>query len=84
MGMGMVSELHPDVWGVWKKFKMTNFVMPNNIYSMKYALKSVPGLADFGALHSTGMAPKLHPDVWRGFGKSVKRLLSLCLTMSLL
>ena len=30
---------------VWKKFQMTNFIMPNNSCSMKYALKSVPGLA---------------------------------------
>ena len=58
MGMGMVSELHPDVWGVWKKFKMTNFVMPNNIYSMKYALKSVPGLADVGVPHGDGDGPR--------------------------
>ena len=27
---------------------MTNFTMPNNISFMKYALKSVPGLADVG------------------------------------
>ena len=27
---------------------MTNFAMPNNISSMRYALKSVPGLADVG------------------------------------
>ena len=35
--------------GVRKKFQMTNFTMPNNVSSMKYALKSVPGLADFRA-----------------------------------
>ena len=58
MGMGMVSELHPDVWGVWKKIKWTNFVMPNNIYSMKYALKSVPGLADVGVPHGDGDGPR--------------------------
>ena len=34
--------------GVWKKFQMTNFDMPNNVSSMKYALKPVPGLADVG------------------------------------
>ena len=33
---------------VTKKFQMTNFTMPNNSCSMKYALKSVPGLADIG------------------------------------
>ena len=31
--------------GVRKKFRMTNFTMPNNSCSMKYALKSVPYLA---------------------------------------
>ena len=30
---------------------MTNFNMPNNVSSMKYALKSVPGLADVGVAH---------------------------------
>ena len=33
---------------VWKKFQITNFYMPNNISSIKYPLKSVPGLADVG------------------------------------
>ena len=51
MGLGMVPELHPDVRGVWKKFQMTNFTMPNNISPMEYALKSVPGLADVGDPH---------------------------------
>ena len=36
---------------VWKKFQMTSFYMPNNVSSMKYALKSVPGLADVGVPH---------------------------------
>ena len=48
MGMGMVPRLQPDVRGVRKKFQMTNFTMPNNISSMEYALKSVPGLHDVG------------------------------------
>ena len=35
MGMGMAPELHPDVqWGIWKKFQMTNFDMPNDVPSM--------------------------------------------------
>ena len=33
---------------------MTNLTMPNNISSMKYALKSVPGLADVGVPHGDG------------------------------
>ena len=57
-GMGMAPNLHPDVWrGVWKKFQMTNSVMPNNNCSMKYALKSVPGLADVGIPHGDGDGP---------------------------
>ena len=39
---------------VRKKFQMTNFTMPNNSCSKKYALKSVPGLADVGVLHGDG------------------------------
>ena len=50
----MVSELHPDVRGVLKKIQMTNFTMPNNISSMKDALKSIPGLADVGVPHGDG------------------------------
>ena len=50
MAMGMVPELHPDVQGVRKKFQMTNFPMPINLFFLKYALKSDPGLADVGVL----------------------------------
>ena len=50
----MVPELHPDVQEVQKKFQMTNFNIPNYISSMKYALKSVPGLADVGVPHGDG------------------------------
>ena len=42
--------------GVRKKFQTTDFIMPNNISSMKYAVKSVPGLADVG-VPLMGMAP---------------------------
>ena len=60
-------ELHPDVWRGQKKFQMTNFTLPNNISSMQYSLKSVPGLADVGVPHGVeDGAPELHPDVWRG------------------
>ena len=56
--MGMDPELHPDVWrGVWKKFQMTNFVMPNNVSFMKYAPKSGTGLVDVGVLHSIEVLP---------------------------
>ena len=53
----MVPELHPDVRGVRKKFQMTNFTMPNNICAMKYALKSVSGLADVGVPHGDEDGP---------------------------
>ena len=44
--------------GVRKKFQMTNLTMPNNLSSMKYPLKSVPGLADVGVLHGDGDGPR--------------------------
>ena len=68
MGMGMVPELQPDVQGVCKKFQMTNFTMPNNISSMKYALKSVPGLADVGVTHGDGDGPRTPAP---GFGSKI-------------
>ena len=43
---------------VRKRFQMTNFTMPNNSCSMKYALKSVPGFADVGVLHGDGDGPR--------------------------
>ena len=54
--------------GVWKKFQMTNLTMPNNISSMNYALKSVPGLVDVGVPHGDGPT-ELNPDVLRGLEK---------------
>ena len=47
VGMGMVPDLHPDVWGP-EKIQMTNLTMPNNFSFIKYAEKSAPGLADVG------------------------------------
>ena len=46
---------------VRKKFQMTNLTMLNNISSMKYALKSVPGLADVGVPHEDGAGPRTPP-----------------------
>ena len=37
---------------------MTNFTMPNNSCSMKYDLKSVPGLADVGVPHGDEDGPR--------------------------
>ena len=45
------------VGGTKKKFKITNLNMPNNISFMKYALKSVPGLADVGVRHGDEDGP---------------------------
>ena len=57
--------------GVRQKFQMTNFTMPNNISSMKYALKSVPGLADVGVPHGDENGPRTPPRcmgrVWKKF-----------------
>ena len=36
---------------------MTNFDMPNNVSSMKYTLRSVPGLADAGVPHGDEDGP---------------------------
>ena len=51
--MGMAPELHPYVWK-GSGNKMTIFDTPIYVSSMKYALKSVPGLADFGVPHGDG------------------------------
>ena len=40
---------------------MTNLTMSNNFSCMKYALKSVPGLADVGVYHGAGDGPKAPP-----------------------
>ena len=51
---------------------MTNFDMPNNFFSMKYALKSVPGIADVGVPHGDGDGPRSPPRYWEGSGKIFK------------
>ena len=58
MGMGMATELHPDVWRGKEKVSMTSFDIPNNVSSMKFALKSVPGFADVGVPHGDGDGPR--------------------------
>ena len=67
----MVPELLPDVREVQKKFQMTNLTMPNNICSMKYALKSFPALADVGVPHGVEDGPRTTPRcvgrVWKKF-----------------
>ena len=50
---------------------MTNLTMPNNSSFMKYAEKSVPGLADVGFPHGDGDGPRTPPrwleGVWKKF-----------------
>ena len=36
---------------------MTSFIMPNNVFLVKQALKSVPGLADVGDPHGDEDGP---------------------------
>ena len=55
--------------GVRKKFQMTNFAMPNNSCFMKYALKSVPGLADVGVPHGDGDSSRAQPRCPGGLEK---------------
>ena len=57
---------------VRKKFQMTNFIMPNNSRSIKYALKSVPGLTDVGVPHGVGDGPRPTPRCLEGSEKSFK------------
>ena len=47
--------------GVWKKFEISNFDMPNNVSSMKFAQKSFPGLADIGVPHGDRDGPRTPP-----------------------
>ena len=64
MGLSMAPELHPDVWGRSGKsfkFEITNFYRPNNFFLMKYAQKSVPGLADVGVPLGDGDGPRTPP-----------------------
>ena len=70
-GLPDVGVLHGDGDGpmtpsqmsgeVMKKFQMTNFSMPNNSCTMKYALKSVPGLADVGVPQGDWDGPRTPP-----------------------
>ena len=39
---------------VRKKFQMTNFTMPNNLFFLKNAIILIPGVADVGVPHGDG------------------------------
>ena len=47
--------------GFGKIFRITNFSVPNNLSSMKKALKSVPGLADVEVPHGDGDGARTPP-----------------------
>ena len=68
----MAPELHPDVQGVRKNSLMNNVTTPNNLFSMKYALESVSGLADVKVLHGDGDGPRTAPRCHERSGKSFK------------
>ena len=55
--------------GIWKKFQMTNFDMPTNVFYMKNALISAPGLADVGVPHGDG------PRTIQMFGGGLEKVL---------
>ena len=62
-GDGDGPRTQPRCPGDPEKFQMTNFSMTNNMSSMKYALKTVPGLADVGVPHGDGDGPmELRPE----------------------
>ena len=61
--------------GVWKKFQMSNFDIPKNVLSMKYALTLVLGLSDVGVPHGAGDGPRAPPRCLEGSGKSIKLLI---------
>ena len=69
--------------GARKKFQITKLTMPNNFCFIKYALKSIPGLADVGVSHGVGEGPRSVPQCLMGPGKSFKWAILLCLTMLL-
>ena len=51
---------------------MTNLTMPNKISFMKYAPKTVPGVADVGVLPGDEDGPRTSPTCLEGSGKSFK------------
>ena len=55
--------------GVWIKFQMTYFDMPNNVSSMKYTLRSVPGLK-WLRYHQWPMQPLFGLWFWRPWSKT--------------
>ena len=52
---------------------MTNLTVPNKLTFMKYAEKSVPGLADVGVSHGEGVGPTTPPRWLEGVWKKFER-----------
>ena len=79
-GLADVMVLHGDGDGprtpprclevVRKKFQFTNLTISNNFSYMKYALKSVPGLADVWVPHGDGDGPRTPPRFLEAVRKS--------------
>ena len=66
MEMGMPQNFTQISWGVRKKFQITNLAMPNNMSSMKKALKSVPGQADVEVPNGDGDGARTPPRCLEG------------------
>ena len=64
----------PPRWleGVWKQFQMTDLTMPINFSFMKYAEKSVPGLADVEVPHGDVDGPRTPPRCLEGSRKKLR------------
>ena len=67
--MGLAPELYPDPGGCQEKIQMTNLTIPTNFSFIKYAEKSVPGLADVGVPHGDGprTPSRWLEGVWKKF-----------------
>ena len=55
-----------------KEFQMTNPTIPYSFPFMKYALNTVPGLADVGVLHGDGDGPTRAPPRCPGVQKKIQ------------
>ena len=70
MGMGMAQNSTQKSGGVRKNIEMTDFTMPNNISSIKYAQISVLSLADVWVSHGDGDGPRTQPRCLEWSGKA--------------
>ena len=54
---------------VREKFHMANLTVPNNLYPMKYSVKSISGLAHVGVLIGDGDGPRAQSRYQGGLEK---------------